>query len=101
MPLHLETDTDLYADDTISHTVGKTTDVIEPKLQVRTCDFYTWCAKNNMGVHHGKTHTFVAGSEHMTSANGSIAVAIHEHTIESVSMRKHLGILINKSLTLE
>ena len=41
MPLHLDTDTDLYADDTINHTAGKTTEVIEPKLQVSTCDFNT------------------------------------------------------------
>ena len=32
MPLHLDTDIDLYADDTINHCAGKTTDVIEPKL---------------------------------------------------------------------
>ena len=43
MPLHLDMDIDLYADDTINHCAGKTTDVIEPKLQVSTCDFNTWC----------------------------------------------------------
>ena len=43
MSLHLDTDTDLYADDTINHTAGKTTEEIEPKLQVSTCDFNTWC----------------------------------------------------------
>ena len=69
IPLHLDTDIDLYADDTINHRV------IEPKLQLSTCDFNTWC------VHYGKTHAFVAGSKHMTSANRSIAVSIHEHTI--------------------
>ena len=41
MPLHLDTDIDLYADDTINHCAGKTTDVIEPKLQVSTCDVRT------------------------------------------------------------
>ena len=35
MPLHLDTDIDLYADDTINHCAGKTTDVIETKLQVK------------------------------------------------------------------
>ena len=99
MPLHLDADIDLYADDTINHCAGKTTDVIEPKLQVSTCDFNTWCTDNNMGVHYGKTHAFVAGSKHMTSANRSIAVSIHEHTIESVSSQKHLGITIDKNLT--
>ena len=101
MPLHLDTDIDLYADDTINHCAGKTTDVIEPKLQVSTCDFNTWCTDNNMGVHYGKTHAFVAGSKHMTSANRSIAVSIHEHTIDSVSSQKHLGITIDKNLTWE
>ena len=80
MPLHLDTDTDLYANDTF--TAGKTTEVIVPKLQVSTCDFNTWCTDNNMGVHYGKTHVFVAGSKHMASANGTISVSIQEHTIE-------------------
>ena len=51
MPLHLDTNTDL-----INHTAGKTIDVIEPTLQVSTCDFNNWCTNNNMGVHYGK-HT--------------------------------------------
>ena len=54
-----------------------------------------------MGVHYGKTHAFVADSKHMTSANRSIDVSIHEHTIESVSSQKHLGITIDKNLTWE
>ena len=29
----LSTDTDIYADDTITHTVGKKLEVVEPKLQ--------------------------------------------------------------------
>ena len=37
----------------------------------------------------------------MTSANIGIAVSIHEHTIESVSLQKHLGITIDKNLTWE
>ena len=88
MPLHLDTDTDLYVDNTINHTAGKTTEEIEPKLQLSTCDFTcnTWCTDNNMGVHYGKTHAFVAGSRYMTSTNRSISVAIHEQTIESVSL---------------
>ena len=68
MPLQLQTDTDIYADDTITHTVGKKLEVVEPKLQNRAGDFNTWCIHNNMGVHYGETHAFVVGSMHMTSA---------------------------------
>ena len=39
MTLHLDTNIDLYADDTINHTAGKTTDV----LQVSICDSNTPC----------------------------------------------------------
>ena len=85
MPLHLDADIDLYADDTINHCTGKTTDIIEPKLQVSTCDFNTWCTGNNMGVHYGKTHAFVAGSKHMTSSKRSITLSINEHTITKAS----------------
>ena len=37
----------------------------------------------------------------MTSANEGISVTINEHSIESVSAQKHLGITIDKNLTWE
>ena len=57
MPLQLQTDTDMYADDTITHTAGKKLEVVQPKLQISAGDFNTWCIENNMGVHYGKTRT--------------------------------------------
>ena len=51
MSIHLQTDIDTYADDTITHTAGKTLEVVEPKLQISAGDFNTWCIDNNMGVH--------------------------------------------------
>ena len=54
-----------------------------------------------MGVHYGKTHSFVVGSKHMTSANESISITINEHSNESVNTQKHLGITIDKNLTWE
>ena len=92
MPLQLQTDTDIYADDTIVK-------VVEPKLQNSADDFNTWCIDYNMGVHYGKTHAFVEGSKHMTSANEGISVTINEHSTESVSAQKHLGITIDTNLT--
>ena len=35
LPLHLETDTDLYVDDTITHTADKSLRVVETKFQAR------------------------------------------------------------------
>ena len=99
MPLQLQTDTDIYADDTVTHKIGKKLEVVEPKLQNSTDDFNTWCIDNNMGVHYGKTNAFVVGSKHMTSANEGISVTINEHIIETVSAQKHLGITIDKNLT--
>ena len=101
IPLQLQTDTDIYADDTITHTAGKKLEVVEPKLQISAGDFNTWCIDNNMVVQYGKTHAFVVGSKHMTSANEGISVTINEHSIESVSAQKHLGITINKILDWE
>ena len=101
MPLQLQMDTDIYADDTITHTAGKKLEVVEPKLQTSVGDFYTCCIDNNMGLHYGKTHAFVVGSKHMTSANESISITINELSIESVNAQKHLGITIDKNLTWE
>ena len=54
-----------------------------------------------MGVYYGKTHAFVVGSKHMTSANEGISVTINERSIESVSAQKHLGIPIDKNFMWE
>ena len=99
--LQLQTDTVIYADDTITHTVVKKLEVVEPKLQNSADDFNTWCIDINMGVRFGKTHAFVVGSKHMNSANEGISVTINEHSIESVSTQKHLGKTIDKNLTWE
>ena len=98
MSLQLQTDTDIYADDTITHTAGKKLEVVEPKLQTSAGDFNTRCIENNMGVHYGNTHAFVVGSKHMASANEGISVTINQHStrIESVSAQKRLGITIEK-----
>ena len=52
-----------------------------------------------MGVYYRKTQAFVAGSKHMTSANGSISASIHEHIIELVSSQTHIEIIVDKNLT--
>ena len=101
MPLQLQTDTDMYADDTITHTAGEKLEVVQPKLQTSAGDFNTWCIENNMGVHYGKTHAFVVGSKNMTFAHESISITINEHSIESVNTQKHLGITIDKNFTWE
>ena len=100
MPLQLQTDTDMYADDTIIHTAGKKLEVVQPKLRISAGDFNTWCIENNMGVHYGKIHAFVVGSKQMTSANESIFVTVNEHSIESVNTQKYLGITIDKKIDL-
>ena len=101
MPLQFQTDTDMYADDTISHTAGKKLEVVESKLQISEGDFNTWSIENNMGVHCSKTHAFVVGSKYISPANESISVTINVHSIESVNTQKHLGITRDKNLTWE
>lgn len=99
MPLHIDTNTVLYADDTINHTTGKTIDVIEPKCLVSTCDFNTWCTNDKMGVYYGtricsrfEAHDFCKW-KHCCSNTRTY--------YESVNVQKHLGITIDKNLTLE
>ena len=51
MPLHLQTDTDMYADDTVTNSAGKKLEAVKPKLHTSAGDFNTWCIVNNMGVY--------------------------------------------------
>ena len=92
MPIQLQTDTDIYTDDTFTHTVGKNWTWLN--LSYKTVQIHG-CI-DNMGVHYGKTYAFVVGSKHMTSANEGISVTINGHRTESVSAQKHLGITIDQ-----
>ena len=85
-----------------SSLLGKKLEVVEPRLQMSVGDFNTiWCIDNNVGVHYGKTHSFVVGSNHMISANESISITINKHITESINAQKHLGIITDKNLTWE
>ena len=50
LPLHLETDTDLYADETITHAADKSLRVGETKLQGSAIKFYSWCIDHSVFV---------------------------------------------------
>ena len=52
-----------------------------------------------MEVQYGKTYAYVVGSKNMASANEGISITINEHSTESVSAQKHLGITTDKNLT--
>ena len=97
MPLHFQTEIDIYADDTVTHTAGKNW----KWLNLNYKSVQGTSIENNLGVHYGKTPSFVVGSKHMTSANESISITINEHSIASVNTQKHLGITIDKKFTQE
>ena len=54
-----------------------------------------------MGVHYGNTRAFIAGTKHMTNANGDLSISINGQNIDLVDTQKHLGITIDKNLTWE
>ena len=83
--LQLQTDTDMYFDDTSTHTAGIKLEVVQPKLQISAG------IKNNMGVYYGQIYAFAVGSMHMPCANESISVTVNEHSIESVNAQKHMS----------
>lgn len=50
LPLYLKTNTDLYADDTVTHAADKSLKVVETKLQCSAINFEVWCVDHNVLV---------------------------------------------------
>ena len=48
LPLHLEKDTEFYADDTTLHAADKSLEVIETKIQNSATPFDIWCVEFNV-----------------------------------------------------
>lgn len=97
----IETNTELYADDTVAHAADKRLQTVETKLQISALKFDMWCIDHNVLVNWIKTNAMIIGTSHMTSGTKNVSIPVNEHEIEIVNTQKHLGILIDKNLTWE
>ena len=101
LPLYLKTNTDLYADDTVTHAADPSLNIVQTELQCSAINFELWCVDHNVLVNWLKTHAMVLGTKHMTNGNDTVSISANGQAIEIVNLHKHLGITIDINLTWE
>ena len=99
LPLHLTTETELYADDSVSHAADKRKEFVENKLQNSANAFNGWCLDNNMVVHYDKVYSMLLGTRHMISTQENLKLMINNIEIKSVNAQNHLGITIDSTMS--
>ena len=77
VPLHLETYTGIYADNTITHAADKSMRVVETiKLQGNTNKFDSWCIDHNVLINYLKNYAVLLGSRYTTSTDEEISISV-------------------------
>ena len=62
LPLHSSLELDLYADDSTSHSSGKTINELNDKLSTAMEDIQQWCSSNGMVINRTKTKSMVVST---------------------------------------
>ena len=99
LPLEINSDTDMYADDTTFHCKGKDINEIQLILQSDINKTQRWCMKNNMAINPTKTTCMIIGSKQKLSCIEDLNLYVNNNRITNVESQKLLGVYIDKNLT--
>jgi hypothetical protein len=101
LPLYVDNEFDMYADDSTLHTTGKTIESLEFSLQRDLEEISTWCRRNKMVINPTKTKAMLLTTRQKRAKLGrkSLDVDIDGNPIQMVEVEKLLGIHIDQHLT--
>ena len=99
LPLEINSDTDMYADDTKFHCKGKDINEIQLILQSDINKTQRWCMKNKMAINPTKTTCIIIGSKQKLSCIEDLNLYVNNNRITNVESQKLLGVYIDKNLT--
>ena len=99
LPLEINSDTDMYADDSTFHCKGKDINEIQLILQSDINKTQRWCMKNNMAINPTKTTCMIIGSKQKLSCFEDLNLYVYNNRITNVELQKLLGVYIDKNLT--
>ena len=101
--LHSDLELDLYADDSTSHSSGKTINELNDKLTTAMEDIQQWCLAHGMVINEKKTKSMVV-STYQTAAkidSTDLFVKHNGSVLKNVRCEKVLGLIIDNHLSWE
>lgn len=92
---------DTYADDTTMHVAHTDKEIIEHKLQTGANSFKHWCNANKMHINIDKTTIITIATRQNLSIIESLEIHSDNELIQTVQNQKLLGVIIDKTLSLD
>ena len=99
--LHSDPELDLYADDSTSHSSGKTINELNDKLTTAMEDIQQWCLANGMVINEKKTKSMVVSTYQKAAKIGSTDLFVKHNgsVLKNVRCEKVLGSIIDNHLS--
>ena len=89
----------LYADDTVIFTSGDTPEEAERKLQPSLDLFSHWCHVNKLSINTGKTKLMVFGTRHKVKKARMVRLSLEDAPLQIVPTYKYLGFTLDSTLS--
>ncbi len=101
LPLHTSLELDLYADDSTSHSSGKTINELNDKLSTAMEDIQQWCSSNGMVINRTKTKSMVVSTYQRAVRIGSTKLFVKHNgsVLKNVRCERVLGLVIDNHLS--
>ena len=102
LPLYVNSNTDMYADDSTIHTSARTVKELNNKLTEDMTNVQAWCTNNNMVINDGKTKAMmITTSQRAATLNSNPRVEFINNGVQlkNTNSEKILGVVMNEHLS--
>ena len=99
LPLYVNSNTDMYADDSTIYSNAKTIEELNVKLTHDMSNVHTWCNNNNMVINNSKTKAMVMTTyQRAATLNSNLHVQFNGVKLTNTENEKLLGVTVNNNL---
>ena len=100
LPLHIDNNIDMFADDSTLYTSGHNVDEIQRSLQTNLNAVTTWCEDNRMVLNVAKTKCMLITTKQRRHhlRNNQLAITLNDQELQQVKQHKVIGVVVDENL---
>ena len=100
LPLHIDNNIDMFADDSTLYTSGHNVDEIQRSLQNNLNAITTWCEDNRMVLNVAKTKCMLITTKQRRHhlRNNQLAITLNDQDLQQVTQHKVIGVVVDENL---
>ena len=100
LPLHIDNNIDMFADDSTLYTSGHSVDEIQRSLQNNLNAVTTWCEDNRMVLNVAKTKCMLITTKQRRHhlRNNQLATTLNDQDLQQVTQHKVIGVVVDENL---